>query len=70
MFKEIFYIILKQDIDYDFVDICTIFGGGTHQKMNVNTKKSKNIEVEITKKYYEDQLLKEINENREYTYHK
>ena len=36
----------------------------THQKANANKRKSHNEEVEIVKKIYEDDLLKEINEVR------
>lgn len=67
VFEEIFYTILQQAIDYGFVDTKTAFGDSTHQKANANKNKSQNVEVEIVKKYYEDQLLKEINEDRECT---
>lgn len=66
VFEEIFYSILQQAISYGFVDTTTVFGDSTYQKANVNKKKSENVEVEIVKKYYEDQILKEINEDRNY----
>jgi len=42
----------------------TVFGDGTHQKANANKNKYKDVEIEIVKKVYEDEMLKEINEDR------
>lgn len=42
----------------------SVFGDSTHQKANANKNKHKDVEVEIAKKVYEDELLKEINEDR------
>ena len=57
--------ILEQAVDYGFVDFTTVFGDSTHQKANANKRKSVKKEVEILKKKYEDDLLVEINEDRE-----
>ena len=58
--------ILEQAVDYGFVDFTTVFGDSTHQKANANKRKSVKKEVEILKKKYEDDLLVEINEDKEY----
>lgn len=65
IFNEIFDEILLQAIKKKFVDVQTVFGDGTHQKANANTKKNHKEQVEIVAKQYEDALLKEINEDRE-----
>lgn len=65
IFEEIFMEILEQAVDYGFVDFTTVFGDSTHQKANANKRKSVKKEVEILKKKYEDDLLVEINEDRE-----
>ena len=64
VFNQIFDNILKQAIDYGFVDMETVFGDGTHQKANANKNKHKDVEVEIVKKVYEDAMLEEINKDR------
>ena len=43
----------------------TVFGDSTHQKASANKRKANDKEVEIVKKSYEDELLKEINEDRQ-----
>ena len=43
----------------------TIFGDSTHQKANANKNKCLDKEVAIVKKVYEDELLDEINKDRE-----
>ena len=65
IFEEIFEEILSQAISYGFVDCTTVFGDSTHQKANANKRKSVKKEIEVLKKKYEDDLLKEINEDRE-----
>jgi transposase len=64
IFNEIFDKILKQAIEYDFVDMETVFGDSTHQKANANKNKNKDVEVKIVKKVYEDEMLEEINKDR------
>ncbi len=64
VFEEIFEYILKAAMDYGYVDLETIFGDATHQKANANKNKHTNEEVDLVKKAYDDELLKEINEER------
>ena len=52
VFEKIFDHILRQAIEYGYVDLSTIFGDSTYQKVNANKNK------------YEDALLDEINEDR------
>ena len=65
VFDQIFTRILEEVMDYGYLDLTTIFGDSTHQKANANKNKFKNENVELAKKIYEDELLKEINEDRE-----
>ena len=65
VFEQIFDQILKQAIAYGFVDMETVFGDSTHQKANANKNKHTDEEVMIVKKVYEDELLEEINKDRE-----
>ena len=64
VFNEIFDKILNQAIEYEFIDMETVFGDGTHQKANANKNKHKDVEVEIVKKVYEEAMLEEINKDR------
>ena len=66
IFNEIFDEIISQAIKKNFVDLTTVFGDGTHQKANANKRKYHKEQVEICKKHYEDELLSEINADREY----
>ena len=65
VFDKIFERILEQAIEYGYVDTETVFGDSTHQKANANKNKHKDVEIEIVKKKYEDDLLEEINKDRE-----
>ena len=65
IFEAIFEEILSQAMSYGFVDCTTVFGDSTHQKANANKRKAIKKEIEVLKKKYEDDLLKEINEDRE-----
>lgn len=65
VFEQIFDQILEQAISYGFVDTQTVFGDSTHQKANANKNKYTNEEVEIVKKVYEDELLDDINKDRQ-----
>ena len=65
IFDEIFNRIIEEAIAYDFVDLDTVFGDGTHRKANANSRKHENKVVEIVKKHYDDELLEEINKDRE-----
>lgn len=66
IFEEIFDEILEQAIKKKFINTETVFGDGTHQKANANKRKCHKEEVELVKKKYEDDLLKEINEDRKW----
>ena len=64
VFDEIFDHILEEAIHNQFIDFDTAFGDGTHMKASANKRKHTREVVEITKKVFEDDLLKEINEDR------
>ena len=64
VFDQIFETILKQAIQYGFVDLETVFGDSTHQKASANKNKHSNEEIEIAKKIYDEELLEEINKDR------
>ena len=65
VFDEIFKQIIRQAIKYNFVDVESIYGDSTHQKASANKRKAIDIEVAIAKKYYEEDLKAEINNDRE-----
>lgn len=64
IFNKIFEKILGQAIEYDFIDMEAVFYDGTHQKANANKRKVEDAEVEITTKYYKEELLNEVNNER------
>lgn len=64
IFNIIFNKILKQAIEYGFVDMEAVFYDGTHQKANANKRKCTDEEVEIEAKYYKKELLEEVNKVR------
>lgn len=64
VFEQIFIKILSEAMNHGFVDASIVFGDSTHQKANANKNKYTDEEVEITKKAYEDELLREVNEDR------
>lgn len=47
-----------------FIDERNIFIDGTHIKANVNTRKYENAVIEKSTKFYEEELIKEINVDR------
>lgn len=65
IFKTIFQEILKQAMEFKMLNLKTIYGDGTHQKASANKNKYEDTEVEIEAKSYDEELLKEINEERE-----
>lgn len=65
IFDQIFRHIIKIGIDEEYIDTTTVFGDGTHRKANANIRKATNEEVEIVAKTYENELLEEINDERE-----
>lgn len=65
IFKKIFKKILKQAKEYKMLNLKTIYGDGTHQKASANKNKYEDVEVELEAKSYDEELLKEINKERE-----
>ena len=66
LFNQFFEEVLEEVINNGFLDLTTVFGDSTHMKANANRRKYTIKEVELVKKKYEDELLKEINEEREW----
>lgn len=65
IFEEIFNEIISEAIKCRFVNIESVFIDGTHIKASTNNKKARNILVEENSKFYQEQLEKEINLDRE-----
>ena len=64
IFDSIFETIIDKGLSYGFINTETVYGDSTHQKASANKRKVQRKEVEITRKKFEDDLLKEINEDR------
>jgi transposase/transcription elongation factor Elf1 len=64
VFEQIFNKVLQEAMDNKFVKLETVFGDGTHMKACANKRKSTKEEVEVTKRAFEEDLLKEINADR------
>lgn len=64
IFNEIFEEVLKQAMEYGYIDMETVFYDGTHQKANANKRKCTDEEVEIEAKSYKEELLNEVNKVR------
>lgn len=64
IFNQIFKYILTQAMNFGFINMESVFGDSTHQKANANINKYNDVEVELTKKKFEDDLLEEINKDR------
>ena len=65
MFEEIFTLVLNEGIDSGYVKPEVIFVDSTHIKANANRKKQMKVHVPAAVKTYEEQLHKEINEDRD-----
>ena len=63
--EKIFYWILDEINNAGYLSPETVFVDGTHIKANANIKKVVKKEIPKAAKIYEEQLLKEINEDRE-----
>ena len=63
--EEIFEHILNKALNNRMVDPSIIFIDGTHIKASANKKKFQKQQVEKTAKIYTEQLLKEVNAERE-----
>lgn len=64
IFDEIFSYIIQEIMTCKFLNSENIFIDGTHIKANANNKKSKNQLVETSVKFYENELQKEIEIDR------
>ena len=65
MVEEIFFWILSEINGAGYLSPEAVFIDGTHIKANANMKKAVKKAVSEAAKVYEEQLLKEINEDRE-----
>ena len=65
MFEEIFTLVLNEGIDSGYVKPEVIFVDSTHIKANANRKKQMKVHVPKAVKNYEEQLHKEIDEDRD-----
>ena len=63
--EEIFYWILREINSAGYLSPEAVFIDGTHIKANANTKKAVKKAVPTAAKRYEEELMKEINEERE-----
>lgn len=64
LFEQIFQRIIDEIMEYGFIDSESIFIDGTHIKASANNHNSKKEIVAESIKYYENELIKEINEDR------
>ena len=64
IFETIFDHVLDQLQAHRLLDLTTVFGDSTHQKASANKNKYQDVEVDVVRKAYEFELLKEINEDR------
>lgn len=65
LFNTIFTKILEQANNHGFIDLSEIYIDSTHIKASANKKKYTNKEINVEAKKYQQQLEKEINEDRE-----
>ena len=65
LFEQIFGHILEQCIKYELVDTSTIFVDATHVKAAANSRKMRKEIANQEALWYEEDLQKEINEDRE-----
>ena len=65
LFERIFGRVVDEIIRHGFIEEDTVFIDGTHIKANANNHKYRKETVEKSAKYYEDELKKEINADRE-----
>lgn len=65
IFEKIFEYILLEAVHCGFVDAREIFDDATHIKASANKKKAINEAVKIRAKHYHNELMEEINRDRE-----
>lgn len=63
--NKVFYWILKEIATQGYLDTDSVFIDGTHIKASANINKVIKVTVPATAKVYQEQLLNEINEDRE-----
>jgi transposase len=64
IFEEIFTWILEEAVAKGYIDARTIFIDATHIKANANKKKNRKVLAQKTAHRYDEQLRKEINQDR------
>ncbi len=64
VFEQIFAKIIQEIDKHGFIDETNIFIDGTHIKANANTHKYENAVIDATSRFYEEELIKEINIDR------
>lgn len=64
LFEQIFERILDECMNCGFVDSDTLFVDATHIKAHANNKKWENVVVQKEARFYEDELQKEIQQDR------
>jgi transposase len=64
LFEEIFQKVVSEIMEYGFIEPESIFIDGTHIKASANNHNSEKETVLESVKYYADELLKEIDEDR------
>ena len=65
IFEQIFEQILQEAVKCGFIDAEAIFQDSTHVKASANKKKSVNEAVKTEAKHYHEELMKEVNADRE-----
>ena len=65
IFEKIFERILKEAVDCGFIDASEGFGDATHIKASANKKKAVNEAVKAEAKHYQEELMAEIQADRE-----
>lgn len=65
IFERVFLHILEEAVKCGFVDASAIFIDGTHIKASANKRKNTKEEVIVSARNYQEQLDKEIDEDRE-----
>jgi len=65
IFEQIFMKVIEEIIKQGLIDEESVFIDGTHIKANANNKKHRNIVVQKSVKFYEKELQKEIEKDRE-----
>ncbi|OWZ82785.1 IS5/IS1182 family transposase [Natranaerobius trueperi] len=65
VFEQIFYRILKEAVDREFVDPSEVFIDSTHVKANANKKKFIKKKVRTETRAYQEKLDEEVNIDRE-----